>query len=509
MRPSVRPPLVVDEHHIHAQPCPVEGDELNLVDAMTARRHAKHRRAAATEPARLLRRGQGAAGSVHVVEPREGTFRRKPQTEDHVHAKRFLRGIGVCTARHRWRIRVGVQPVGEAPASAAAVATKQIVGPVFGQVVHGVGIATVDHGRLADDKTLACEQVVTVTFPSKGVFHVRPMCTASVHVEPNQDLVGQGLQGPPHEVLQDRAGQVDLSGICLPARQRFLVVALHRFHEPCLDHRTQTDVALTEHEPFRLTREGEPFKSGPHQPRPMARKRGGFSRFMGALTGTPYEKLLKQIAKLETDHADDDRKLARKLGDLVDDVIAAYEEEEIDGEEHDLLMDAIEDADPDERTFDRLEDDGDAFYDEDMPDAPDIKMGRRKNLDELMATTDDSFVGSFGRDEFEEFRSKMTDDFIQESDDAVRAGDHNAAVLSDARVFAGAEEGVEDVKRQIALESGLADPDAAQEPEPEPEAEEDDGGITVDEDGVEWYEDEEGSWWYRDPGEPDWVLYEE
>ena len=156
-----------------------------------------------------------------------------------------------------------------------------------------------------------------------------------------------------------------------------------------------------------------------------------------------------------------------------------------------------------------LEDDGDAFYDEDMPDAPDIKMGRRKNLDELMATTDDSFVGSFGRDEFEEFRSKMTDDFIQESDDAVRAGDHNAAVLSDARVFAGAEEGVEDVKRQIALESGLADPDAAQEPEPEPEAEEDDGGITVDEDGVEWYEDEEGSWWYRDPGEPDWVLYEE
>ena len=78
---------------------------------------------------------------------------------------------------------------------------------------------------------------------------------------------------------------------------------------------------------------------------------------MGALTGTPYEKLLKQIAKLETDHADDDKKLARKLGDLVDDVIAAYEEEEIDGEEHDLPMDAIEDADPDERTVDRLEDD--------------------------------------------------------------------------------------------------------------------------------------------------------
>lgn len=242
----------------------------------------------------------------------------------------------------------------------------------------------------------------------------------------------------------------------------------------------------------------------------MARKRGGFSRFMGALTGTPYEKMMKQIGKLEDDFANDDAKLARKLGDLAENVLAAYEEEEIDGEEHDLLMEAIEDSDPDGRSFERLEDDGDEFYNEDMPDAPDIKLGRRKSLDDLMATTDDSFVGSFGREEFEEFRSKMTDDFIQESDDAVRAGDHQASVLSDARVFANAEEGVEDVKRQIAIESGLNDPEAASEPEPEPEAQdEDDGGITVDEDGVEWYEDEEGSWWYRDPGEPDWVLYEE
>mgnify|MGYP004010782653 CR=1 FL=1 len=305
---------------------------------------------------------------------------------------------------------------------------------------------------------------------------------------------------------------MDLSGVGLPALQRFLVVAFHRFDEPCLDHLTRMDVGWTGHEPFHLTREGEPFKSGLHQRFFMARKRGGFSRFMGALTGTPYEKLLKQIAKLESDHAEDDAKLAQKLGDVVEEVLAAYEEEEIDAEEHDLLMDAIEDADPDGRTFDRFEDDGDEFYDEDMPDAPDIKTGRRKNLDELMATTDDSFVGSFGRDEFEEFRAKMTEDFIQDSDDAVKAGDHQAAVLSDARVFANAEEGVEDVKRQIALESGLNDPDAQPEPEPEPEPvheEEDDGGITVDEDGVEWYEDEEGSWWYRDPGEPDWVLYEE
>ena len=509
MWPPVGPTFVIDEHHVDAKTCPVEGNQLDFVDAMTARRHAKHRRAAPTEPSRLLWRGQGAARTVHVIEPGEGAFGRKPQAEDHVHTKRFLRRISVGTARHRRRVRVGVQPMGEAPAPAASVAAKQIVGPVFRQVMNRIGIATVDHGRLADDETLAREQVVTVAFPSEGVLHVGPMFTAAVDVKSDEDLVGEGLQGPPHEVLQDLARQVNLGSVGFPALQRLLVVAFHRFDEPCLDHRTRSDVGLTEHEPFRLTREGEPFKSGLPQHPPMARKRGGFSRFMGALTGTPYEKLLKQIAKLETDHADDDRTLARKLGNLVDDILNAYEEEEIDAEEHDLLMDAIEEADPEERTFDRFEDDGDDFYDEDMPDAPDIKVGRRKNLDELMATTDDSFVGSFGRDEFEEFRSKMTDDFIQESDDAVRAGDHHATVLSDARVFANAEEDVEDVKRQIALESGLTDPDAAQEAEPEPEAVEDDDGITVDEDGVEWYEDEEGSWWYRDPGEPDWVLYEE
>jgi len=405
---------------------------------------------------------------------------------------------------------MGVQPVREPPSSVASIASEQVVRPILRQMMHGVGITTVDDRGFADDESLSSKQTVTVAFSRIGCFCIRLVRAFTVHVQSHQDFVRQGLQGPPHEVLQHRAGQVDLSRVGFTALQRFLVVAFHRFDEPFLDHRTRTDVAWTGHEPFHLTREGEPFKSGMPQSFFMARKKGGFSRFMGALTGTPYEKILKQIAKLESDLADDDAKLARKLTGVVDEILVAYEEDEIDAEEHDLLMDAIEDADPDGRTFDRFEDDGDEFYDEDMPDAPDIKTGRRKNLDELMATTDDSFVGSFGRNEFEEFRAKMTEDFIQDSDDAVKAGDHQASVLSDARVFANAEEGVEDVKRQIALESGLSDPDAETEPEPEPvHEEEDDGGITVDEDGVEWYEDEEGSWWYREPGEPDWVLYEE
>ena len=66
------------------------------------------------------------------------------------------------------------------------------------------------------------------------------------------------------------------------------------------------------------------------------KKRGGFSRFIGALTGTPYERLLKQVEKLANEHADDERKLAKALKKLVDVVGTAYEEEEIDEDEHDL-----------------------------------------------------------------------------------------------------------------------------------------------------------------------------
>ena len=48
------------------------------------------------------------------------------------------------------------------------------------------------------------------------------------------------------------------------------------------------------------------------------KKRGGFGRFLGALTGTPYERLLKQVEKLMTEHEGDDKKLGRALNKLVD-----------------------------------------------------------------------------------------------------------------------------------------------------------------------------------------------
>ena len=41
------------------------------------------------------------------------------------------------------------------------------------------------------------------------------------------------------------------------------------------------------------------------------------------------------------------------------------------------------------------------------------------------------------------------------------------------------------------------------------ESESTDDGITVDEEGTEWWEDEEGVWWYREEGWEDWVVWED
>lgn len=233
----------------------------------------------------------------------------------------------------------------------------------------------------------------------------------------------------------------------------------------------------------------------------MAKKKGGFGRFIGALTGTPYERLLKQVDKLVSEHEDDDRKLARTLQKLVKIVGENYEEENIDEEEHDLIIESIEEVDPENRSFDKLSEDEDSFYSGAVPDAPELKLGKRKNLDELMQSKGDEFVGSYGRDEFEEFKSRMTDDFFAESDDAIRKGDHEAEVAKENRAFGDEDEELEQLKQQISKESGLVDPNAEDEENLE--------GYSVDEDGVEWFEDEDGYWWYREEGQDDWQPYDE
>jgi len=241
----------------------------------------------------------------------------------------------------------------------------------------------------------------------------------------------------------------------------------------------------------------------------MARKKGGFGRFIGALTGTPYERLLKQVDKLVSEHEDDDRKLARTLNKLVNIVGENYEQENIDEEEHDLIIEAIEEVDPENRSFGKLSEDEDSFYAGAVPDAPELKLGKRKNLDDLMQAKGNEFVGSYGRDEFEEFKARMSDDFLAESDDAIRKGDHEAEIRTENRVFGDENEELERLKQQISQESGLVDPNAEDAEEFEEAEEEDLEGYSVDEDGVEWFEDEDGYWWYREEGQEEWQPYED
>jgi len=53
---------------------------------------------------------------------------------------------------------------------------------------------------------------------------------------------------------------------------------------------------------------------------------------------------------------------------------------------------------------------------------------------------------------------------------------------------------------------GPSGPPAEDVPEPE---EEESSDVTVDEDGIEWWEDEDGTWYYRNPGEEEWHEYED
>jgi len=231
----------------------------------------------------------------------------------------------------------------------------------------------------------------------------------------------------------------------------------------------------------------------------MAKKKGGLGRILGAITGSPYERLLKQVEKLVKENKGNDRKLVNHLKKLVQIVGQNFKDENIDEEEHDLIIEAIEEVDPEGRSFPKLSEDEDEFYAGNLPDAPELKREKRKNLDDLMTSTGEEFVGSYGRDEFDEFKARKTEDFYADSDEAIEAGDHQAEIRTEHRVFGGAEDDIDDIKKKFAEESGLTNPNE----------EEEDEGYSIDENGVEWFEDEDGYWWYREPGQDDWQAYEE
>ena len=235
----------------------------------------------------------------------------------------------------------------------------------------------------------------------------------------------------------------------------------------------------------------------------MAKKKG-FGKFMGAITGSPYEKLLKRIEKGAKEFDGDDRSMSRLVKKMVKEIQQAYSDEEIDEEEHDLLMEELEDIDPDERELPKVGDDSDDFLDSDMPDAPKLQS-KHIDLDDLMSSKGDSFTGSYGRDEFEEFRQQMSQEFYAESDEAVAAGDHHQEIRTQHRVFGDQDAELDAVKRAIAEETGMKSEEMIQEEE----SASTDDGYSVDEDGTEWWQDDDGYWWFRPAGENDWLPYDE
>ena len=227
-------------------------------------------------------------------------------------------------------------------------------------------------------------------------------------------------------------------------------------------------------------------------------KKGGFGRFLGGLAGRPYDKLMNRLEKIGEEFTGD--ALAAECDKFVKVVKRTHDDEQIDEEEHDLIIEDVEEIHPGGKTYGRLGDDSEEFYDADeIPDAPELDLGQGVDLDKLMRSKKGAFTGSFGRDEYEEYRQKMAEDFFKESDDAIAAGDHEGMESQDPgnRVFNDVEDEARDLKRQIAKEMGV-----------ETEKEEDES-TRVDEDGTEWWQDDDGAWWYRSQGEEDWYPYEQ
>ncbi len=222
---------------------------------------------------------------------------------------------------------------------------------------------------------------------------------------------------------------------------------------------------------------------------------------LGSITGSPYDRLMNQIEKVHEETAE--QNLSREFDNLALIIRQQYDQERIDAEEHDLLLEEVEEIHPDGNRYEKLEDDSDEFYDEEkMPDAPELEIGDEVNLDRLMRTSSDSFQGSWGSDEYDEYKRKMAEEFYQESDDAITSGDHVNLRSQDPihRVFRDVDEEVDQVKRAILEEQGV-DADA-------PAAQTGDEPNRVDDDGVEWWQDDEGQWWYRPPDEDDWFPWE-
>lgn len=228
----------------------------------------------------------------------------------------------------------------------------------------------------------------------------------------------------------------------------------------------------------------------------MAGKKKGLGGFIGGLTGTPYDRLSRHIEKTVANNKKE--ALGKELNKIVKIIRREYEQENLDEEEHDLLIEDIETAHPSGRSFPKLLADSDEFYDDgNMPDAPDLKLGGPVNLDELMRSSTDSFQGSWGSDEYDDYKRQMAEEFYKDSDEAIASGDHDQMQSQDpvaGRVFHNVEDTASEVKKDILREQGV-DVDSEEEEEED---------YYVDDDNVEWWRDDDGAWWFREPGQEDW-----
>ena len=230
----------------------------------------------------------------------------------------------------------------------------------------------------------------------------------------------------------------------------------------------------------------------------MARKKKGIGKFFGSLTGTAYDRTIRQIDKIVDESEPDD--LGRELNGIARSVRRFFDEGNISTGEHDLLLEAVEEAHPDGRVFKKFDDEEEEVYDEtNMPDAPEIELGGPVNLDELMSGSIEG-QGSWGSDEYDDYKRKMAEEFYRDSDDAIASGDHGKMRSQDpgGRVFHDVEEEAEGVKREILEEQGVVVPGQ--------DAEED---HYFDDEGVEWWKDDDDQWWYRPEGEKDWFPWDE
>ena len=85
-----------------------------------------------------------------------------------------------------------------------------------------------------------------------------------------------------------------------------------------------------------------------------------------------------------SDDIDDDRALAKEIRRFVKIIVKAHKEDRIDDDEHDLLIEELEDIDPEGRSFDKVNEEEEYYTGDGVPDTPSVKVGKNVDLDSLM-----------------------------------------------------------------------------------------------------------------------------